>query len=285
MSARNPGKRQAPPDDTIEDPATIAAMNEDAGRRAEHVAEVLKTPVQADAKPEVAAEDEDDDLVDSFNDEVLEDLEDALGEAVIDLTSLRGDLRDAMLEQFKRRPKPWDQMLEGQKHDVVAALNNSAETIIRKIVIAIASADRIQVAGTLEQLTVKDGIKATLKAPYSIDSLHALGEAQGKQVLIVVADAGHYMGERRKPKVEPDQGTLIPENDEDLANTSDAGAGASPFGGTESTGPGAEVGAQAAAHFEADNAGADGPAIVQTEADLADPERAEGEAANMAGEA
>jgi hypothetical protein len=219
----------------IEDPATIAQMNEEAGERAERVAAMVQggelaaaAPAQGTAGPETANDEAIRAELDG--DELAEELEDALGESVVDLRSARGDLRDAMLEAFKRRPKPWSQMLEKEQRDVISALNNGAELIVQKIARLIASAGRVQIAATVDSVTIKDGIKATVKAPYTADNLHNLGSAQGKQILIVVADAGDYMGQRREPKATPDQAPLIPDDQSDLANVTDTGA-ASPFGG------------------------------------------------------
>lgn len=147
--------------------------------------------------------------------------------------SLAGDLRDAMLEQFKHRPKPYSQLTAIEQRDVNAALELSAKTFARKAVNLIAAADRPSVRAKMKK-QANDGSKivVTLEVAGAGDEVVlALHHALGKDVLIVTADASDFSGQRRGPDVEEDQGDLlgfeagsdaIPNDDSDLAAAPDA---------------------------------------------------------------
>ena len=141
-----------------------------------------------------------------------------------------GDCRDAMLEIIKR-VAPWSTFKEGQQRDIIAAVANSSVTIVQKIARAIAANGCQTVMTTLEQLTVKDGLKVTLKGPFSHDALIMLGEAQGKVVLLSLPDSERYDHNRAPAAYDPDKPELPlagPEGDDDLVNAADAGDGLPP---------------------------------------------------------
>lgn len=163
------------------------------------------------------------------------------------LKTLRGDLRDALLEVFKHRPKPWSACSEMEQRDIVGALDDVAEKLINKAARIIASEGSDAVSATLESVTMKDGLKITAKAVFSLDGVDMLAGAQGGEILIVNSDSRRMMRHRAPVKIDKDQPELIGGDEGDLVNAGDA----------------ATVGEQAAADFAADNAeaepGADDP--------------------------
>jgi hypothetical protein len=62
---------------------------------------------------------------------------------------------------------------------------------------------------TVAQVAVKDGIKAQLELSKSDPMRHHLIDAQGMDVLLVVADAEPFIGERAPVTVTPDQPDLL----------------------------------------------------------------------------
>lgn len=133
---------------------------------------------------------------------------------------LRGDVRDAMLNVI-RNATDWGKFDERRQRDIATAVNNAAEQLVAKAVKAIASEGREQVQLKLEQVTVKDGLKVSCSGGFTHDALVLLGEAQGKSVLLTVADASAFDGQRREPEITPDQPDLIPEDDSDLVAAAD----------------------------------------------------------------
>lgn len=134
----------------------------------------------------------------------------------LDLKTARGDLRDALLEAFRNRPKLWSQMSQFEQRDVATALNTVAEQMITKVARVLATAGHKVVSGTLDGLTIKDGMKITIKAPMTHEAIDVLAEATGKQVLVCRVMDGVAMGQRKESPGLPDEPSLIPDDDSDL---------------------------------------------------------------------
>lgn len=127
--------------------------------------------------------------------------------------TLLGDIRDTMLEQFKHRPKPWSQMSEAEQRDLAKAIENSARTLLRKLVIVIAEEDLPSVSATLKGYSVKGDV-FSLKAEARGDEETAiqLFNLDGHDVVIMSASADRFMSQRRDAEVQPDQpGLELPE--------------------------------------------------------------------------
>lgn len=165
-------------------------------------------------------------------DQRVEDLQALATNFELDETGLIELLRDAMLEQFKHRPKPWGQLLPGEQRDVAAALEFSAKTFVRKAVSLIAAQDRPHVRANFKKYT-DDGSKlsVTLEVPIVEDAtVLALHGSRGKQVLIITADADDFVGGREaqtdaeQPDLEFSAGSdraEHPADDSDLAGVSE----------------------------------------------------------------
>jgi hypothetical protein len=120
--------------------------------------------------------------------------------------TLLGDIRDTMLEQFKHRPKPWSQMSESEQRDLAKALENSARTLLRKLVIVVAEEDLPSVHATLKGYGVKGDI-FSLKAEARGDEETALQlfKLDGHDVVLMSASADRFLSQRKDPDVQPDQ--------------------------------------------------------------------------------
>lgn len=136
---------------------------------------------------------------DDFAEEVSEDTIDLAAD------SLTGDIRDTMLEWFRHRPKPWQQMSEAEQRNLAQEADHKARALVGKAVRLIAGDGRNVVTATLDQVTVKNGIKAALSIDRHSEHRHDLVDAQGKVVLLMVADDKPYQGERRPVQVDRDQ--------------------------------------------------------------------------------
>ncbi|MDZ7824521.1 MAG: hypothetical protein U5K75_11125 [Ahrensia sp.] len=167
------------------------------------------------------------------------------------LKTLQGDLRDALLEVFKHRPKPWSACSETEQRDIAYGLEDISEKLVAKAARIIASKGFEAVSATLESVTIKEGLKITAKAVFSTHAIEMLAGAQGGEILIVNCDAGRMMHQRAPVKIDKDQPELIESDEGDPVNAGD----------------GLSIGEQAAADFEADNAQAeyDGPQLAAAE--------------------
>lgn len=124
--------------------------------------------------------------------------------------TLVGDMRDAMMEVFKHRPKPWSQMLAGEQRDVATAMEYAAKRIIDKAVLALAAEDRPSIQAVFKGYADKTGeLTGTVKfLNVQDEDVLALHRASGKTILLVVADGQAFSGQRREAEVEADEPAL-----------------------------------------------------------------------------
>jgi hypothetical protein len=129
----------------------------------------------------------------------------------LDVSQAACDLRDGLLELFKRRPKPWDQMMEGEQIDVAAALQEASQRAVQSVVVAVAERGQTTVSAVVESMTYKGGAaKIVLKAVCGPDQVERLAELDAQAVLIVHADAQALYG-NTKPETQPDAPELFNE--------------------------------------------------------------------------
>lgn len=143
-----------------------------------------------------------------------ERLEAIVRESEFSPETLAGDVRDTMLELFRSRPKPWSAMTEAEQNDVVRALEYASRELVLKAVDAIRSTGtESPIRAILESYNEKDGIKAALKIKTMGEqdgeaAVLALHKARGKMVLVTLASADDYLGDRGDPAILPDQSGL-----------------------------------------------------------------------------
>jgi len=143
-----------------------------------------------------------------------ERLEAIVQESEFSPDTLAGDVRDTMLDLFRSRPKPWSAMTEAEQNDVVRALEYASRELVLKAVDAIRSTGtESPIRAILESYNEKDGIKAALKIKTMGEqdgeaAVLALHKARGKMVLVTLASADDYLGDRGDPAIMPDQSGL-----------------------------------------------------------------------------
>lgn len=146
--------------------------------------------------------------------------------------SLVGDIRDAIVEQYKNRPKPWSQLSEGEQRTLYSNLEHVAKLLLKKLVRVIAEEQDVSVPATLNGYSV-DGNTFKLKVVANGDEETAaeLFKMDGHEVVLIRADAKRFHGERKPGEVQPDQLGLTfadgepreapPADDSDLAGDDD----------------------------------------------------------------
>ncbi len=141
----------------------------------------------------------------------MNDTKEPIAEDTIALAieTLTGDVRDFLLDRLRNFKKPWVAMTEDEQYSEINSAKEAADNLVRQTVRIIASEGRRCMTGDLEQITVKDGLKAVIKLSKFDPYRHELVDAQGQAVLIVVADSEPFSGERESALPEPDQSDLI----------------------------------------------------------------------------
>ncbi len=142
------------------------------------------------------------DQSDAVNEELLADPV----HEVAELTML-GDLLKALIDEIKILPDPWQKMSELKQQHIIDRLTRRVEAAIKQAVHIVASDARPSLEVTLEGVTLKDKIKATMIVPAD-PLLHSLCDHRGQQVLIVLPNAEKYGGGKDKVKAEKDQPEL-----------------------------------------------------------------------------
>ncbi len=115
------------------------------------------------------------------------------------------DLLGALVTELKLLPKPWPELSQDKQNDIIDRLRSRVDNAIKMAVHLIASEGRTVVTGDLDQITIKDGVKAVVKFSAAAPNLHELYEASGKAVIVVVAGHKEHTGGMDEVKGEADQ--------------------------------------------------------------------------------
>lgn len=119
--------------------------------------------------------------------------------------SVGKDLLSALVTELKLLPDVWTKLSEKRQNDIIDRLRARVQSNIAMAVHTLASAGRTVVAGDLDQITIKDGVKAVIKFSAAAPSLHELYDAQGKAVLVVVASTEDHTSGMDDVQGESDQ--------------------------------------------------------------------------------
>jgi hypothetical protein len=141
--------------------------------------------------------------------EKIEGAADKLSGSMVAAT-LAGDLRDFTLDLLRTLPKTWAQMSEGEQRERAAAISAACKKVVRDAVAIIETDQRVTIECLLEEVGFKPkGIVARLSLDYAEPATrHALVDARGKAILLVVADAGQYLGQRAPAAIDKQQPDL-----------------------------------------------------------------------------
>ena len=125
--------------------------------------------------------------------------------------TLTGDVRDFILDRLRHEQSKmaWHQRSESDQRDTVQQVEAAVREAMTKAVELIAGHGRRTIKATLDSVTVKDGIKATLIISKFDEHRLALVDSTGHTVLVVVADVDAFTGEREPVDIAPDQGDLV----------------------------------------------------------------------------
>ncbi|AOJ88306.1 cell division protein FtsK [Burkholderia sp. MSMB0856] len=115
------------------------------------------------------------------------------------------DLLSAVALEMKMLPDVWVKLSEKKQNDVIDRLRKRVDNLVKMAVHLIASDGRIVVQGDLDQITIKDGVKAVVKFGGTAPNLHELYDASGKSVLVVVANPADHTGGMEEVRGESDQ--------------------------------------------------------------------------------
>ena len=122
--------------------------------------------------------------------------------------TLSGDIRDALLTHLRAIRVPWAMLGEDEQAEHIAAVQNTAEHAVRRIVGLVAGGGMPSVTGTIAKFTVKDGIKVELNVSSLVSNICALAEHGKASAVLVLSNASEFIGEHAPAKPDPDQPDL-----------------------------------------------------------------------------
>lgn len=130
-------------------------------------------------------------------------------EANFDDSTLVGDIRDAMLEMFKHRPKAWQSMNEDEQHEMVDFIQYGARSFVDRTIELVRGDGEKTVRAKLEKYADKGEITVTLKIPRIAasngDVIGILHDSVGNNVMIIPASVENYAGEKAPVEIDRDQ--------------------------------------------------------------------------------
>lgn len=116
------------------------------------------------------------------------------------------DLLERLVLECRMLPDVWPKLTKQKQEDVIERLRASVETAVTMAVHLINSNKRTAVPALLDKfVTGKNGLQASLSLSKTCPARYELLDSQGKEVLIIVADADDHMGDLEGVKGEEDQ--------------------------------------------------------------------------------
>jgi hypothetical protein len=129
--------------------------------------------------------------------------------------TLMGDLRDFILDRLKHdhNPLPWDMRGEDEQKATIESVQSATRHWVYRAVTLIAAGGQRAARGSLIKFVVKDGIQMQVNLAASDQLRHELADHVGNSVMIIIADAEQFQGERSAVRVTPDQSRLPMDDD------------------------------------------------------------------------
>ena len=131
----------------------------------------------------------------------------------VNLTQLAGSVRNWLLDRSKdvQDARPWDQRPAEDQERAISQAEAFGMNLVSDIAEAIYSQGLDVIQATIGKVTTDGAVlKADLTLPVdgSEGDVHAMVDAAGKKVTIVVTDIESFLGREGRPEVNDDQGQL-----------------------------------------------------------------------------
>lgn len=116
-------------------------------------------------------------------------------------------LLESLIGVVQSIKRPWNEMTQSEQDDAIGKMRFAVKVATTQAVRLIGSNGATHVVGTLDQITIKDGVKAVVQIGKNAENLPELFEAQGGEVLIVCSRQD-YLDGINEVQGEPDQGSF-----------------------------------------------------------------------------
>ncbi len=125
----------------------------------------------------------------------------------IELETMFGDCRDAMLSRMKHMKTSWPLLNEAEQAEIINGLEMAAKHIVRGAVRAVTKHEFPHAVVELGEVKIggSKGIEAKISCQNIELNRNVLGDHVGQMVPIVMIDSDQFMGQREPATAEPDQ--------------------------------------------------------------------------------
>lgn len=121
---------------------------------------------------------------------------------------LLGELIKASSKRFKSLAVPYIELRQSEQQTILRDMEEDIRKAVREAVEIIASDYRVTFRASCESVQFKsDGVKAQLTM-FNSEHAHALADAAGNTILVVIEDASRYLEAGDATDGDPDQRTL-----------------------------------------------------------------------------
>lgn len=142
-------------------------------------------------------------------------------DALLESDTLRGDLRDAILAEFKHIEGPWSKAPEGEQERLIRRAEDIAGSLVRGAIDLIAAKGLPALPITVGKITVEGAAcKGVFECYADDDNLLRIRHLQGSRAMFVLASPDRFNGEQKEAETENIGDLALPKGDEraDQAN-------------------------------------------------------------------
>jgi len=119
-------------------------------------------------------------------------------ETDLNTETLRGDIRDRILTEFKHMPNVWPKLAESEQDRLISRAQDIAGELVRKAVDLIAERGLPALPIKVGKITVDGGAcKGTFESYADDENLLRIRHLQGERAMFVLASPDAYNGERK----------------------------------------------------------------------------------------
>jgi hypothetical protein len=130
---------------------------------------------------------------------------DDMAASAVAAETMVGDLLGALVDEIRTMPDVWQKTSEAKQGEIIDRLTRRVEYAVKQACYIIASDNRPTIRAELEQIVLKDGIKAVLTIAGDEPARHEFFDAKGTSVLVVMQYAEQYSGGKDQVKPDKDQ--------------------------------------------------------------------------------
>lgn len=131
------------------------------------------------------------------------------------IDSIGRDMLSAMVDELRNQQDVWQKLSEQQQADTIDRLTKRVKSNVQTAVHLIASNGNNTVVADLEQVAIKDGVKAVFKVDMGNPAIEDIFNGVGKPFLLAVSRAAELTGGMDAVKPDPDQPNLYDDLDGD----------------------------------------------------------------------